>query len=178
MRVNGFQSARLLIVEPSYYLAHVIRSQLKDVGFRRIDVVADTAYALSNLDSLRYDAVLCDADGGTLPPLEFAKIARRGRGRTDPYFCLLMLSHRPTVRKVGACRDAGANAFLLKPVSATNLRDKLIAGLSGPRRFVESESFFGPDRRRGLGCAPLAEDRRTPYPSAPEFIVAPRMIAA
>ena len=52
------------------------------------------------------------------------------------------------------CRDAGANAFLAKPVSSDQLTEKLKVSLGEGRKFVRVMSYFGPERRKGV---------RTPY---------------
>ena len=50
--------------------------------------------------------------------------------------------------QVAAARDAGANAFLAKPVSARDIYDHLTAVVEANRAFVRAEHYAGPDRRR------------------------------
>ena len=45
-------------------------------------------------------------------------------------------------------RDAGVTEFLVKPVSAKALVDRLRTVIERQRMFVRAESYTGPDRRR------------------------------
>jgi hypothetical protein len=48
---------------------------------------------------------------------------------------------------VKIARDAGANMVLAKPVSASSLYDRLAWIAFTPRQFVDTPSYYGPDRR-------------------------------
>jgi DNA-binding response OmpR family regulator len=50
--------------------------------------------------------------------------------------------------RVSAARDAGVNEFLVKPVTAKSLMERLTLIVNKPRNFVKSKNYFGPDRRR------------------------------
>lgn len=160
MRDRGHASASLLIVDRNQSLAQLTRSQLKYLGFRQVEIAKDTDQALAWLMQNQFDAVLCDASAGPQPGDAFARAARTQPGVIDPYLSLLVLSYRPTWRMVSACRDAGANGFLARPLSGMQLRDKIISTLSRRRRFVRCASFFGPDRRRTLRPAYDGPERR------------------
>jgi two-component system chemotaxis response regulator CheY len=56
-------------------------------------------------------------------------------------------------------RDAGITEFLAKPVSATLIYRRIAAMVENPRDFVETGSFFGPDRRR-RAAGPKGAERR------------------
>jgi hypothetical protein len=56
-------------------------------------------------------------------------------------------------------RDAGITEFLAKPVSATLIYRRIAAMVENPRDFVETSSFFGPDRRR-RAIGPTGSERR------------------
>lgn len=150
MRDRVHASASLLVVDRSQPLAQLMRSQLKYLGFRQVEIAKDTDQALAWLTQEQFDAVLCDAAAGPLPGATFAQTARTHHGARDPYVSLLILSYQPTWNMVTACRDAGANGFLVRPLSGMQLRDKIIGTLAKRRRFIRCETFFGPDRRRSL----------------------------
>jgi DNA-binding response OmpR family regulator len=59
-----------------------------------------------------------------------------------------MLSSHSERQKVLMARDAGVNEFLTKPVSAKALHDRIVSVVMRPRPFVNTKTFFGPDRRR------------------------------
>jgi DNA-binding response OmpR family regulator len=45
-------------------------------------------------------------------------------------------------------RDAGVHEYLAKPISARSLYSRINKIIAEPREFVQTKTFFGPDRRR------------------------------
>ncbi len=45
-------------------------------------------------------------------------------------------------------RDAGVTEFLVKPFTAHDLARRIAHVINKPRDFIETQDFFGPDRRR------------------------------
>lgn len=150
----------ILIVDRDVSFGRLLRSELMHSGFGRIRLAGDTHEALHMLASTRFRAVLCDAEAGPMRGDEFVRAVRTRPDVLDPYAAILMLSFRPTWRAVAACRDAGANAFLAKPVSNIQLTEKLRASLSEGRRFVSVLSYFGPERRKGARLPYTGSERR------------------
>ena len=56
-------------------------------------------------------------------------------------------------------RNAGANDFLVKPVSAKSVYLRIRSTMEHPPPFVRSQTYFGPDRRR-TAKEFMGEDRR------------------
>ena len=50
--------------------------------------------------------------------------------------------------RIENARDLGVTEFLVKPFSASDLARRIAYVINKPRDFVDSEQFFGPDRRR------------------------------
>ena len=60
---------------------------------------------------------------------------------------ILVLSSYTQRHYVAAARDAGANLVARKPISPRALYDRITWVAHTDRPFVETETFFGPDRR-------------------------------
>ena len=45
-------------------------------------------------------------------------------------------------------RDAGVTEFLVKPFTANDIARRITHVINRPRDFIETQDFFGPDRRR------------------------------
>jgi DNA-binding response OmpR family regulator len=146
--------SNILIVDRSLSFGRLMRSELMHSGFSPITIAGDADEALSMLAGERFSAVLYDIEAGPMEGTEFVRAARMRRNMRDHYIPIITTSFRPTWRAVAACRDAGANAFLAKPVSSDQLTEKLKASLGESRKFVRVMSYFGPERRKGV---------RTPY---------------
>ncbi len=55
-------------------------------------------------------------------------------------------------------RDAGATAYLIKPITLGRIVDRIVEAVTKPRSFVVSPHYIGPDRREGRG--PHGRDKR------------------
>jgi two-component system, chemotaxis family, chemotaxis protein CheY len=62
---------------------------------------------------------------------------------------------------VNQARDAGVTEFMVKPVTAKSLFDRIVSIIDRPRPFVRTKGFFGPDRRRTRGKPFVGENRRS-----------------
>jgi two-component system chemotaxis response regulator CheY len=60
---------------------------------------------------------------------------------------IMMTGYSDKVR-VEEARDVGVTEFLAKPFTAQDLYARIEKLIEKPRRFVEAEAFFGPERRR------------------------------
>jgi DNA-binding response OmpR family regulator len=64
-----------------------------------------------------------------------------------PYVPIVVLTGYSRVDAVVGARDAGANLVVKKPLSPQVLFDRLAWMGQGSRKFVETETYVGPDRR-------------------------------
>ena len=79
-----------------------------------------------------------------------------------PFIAMSASSSKPSVARA---RDAGATEFLIMPLSATTLIERIIYVIEHPRVFVRAPNYVGPDRRRKQRDFQGA-DRRQPASSA------------
>ncbi len=59
-----------------------------------------------------------------------------------------MLTGHAARARVEEARDAGVTEFVVKPVTARAVLDRINAVILRPRHFVRTSEYFGPDRRR------------------------------
>jgi two-component system chemotaxis response regulator CheY len=59
-----------------------------------------------------------------------------------------------------AARDAGVTEFVVKPITAKAILDRIQAVIFGPRPFVKTDGYFGPDRRRANAAGYAGPFRR------------------
>jgi DNA-binding NtrC family response regulator len=71
----------------------------------------------------------------------------------------MMTGYAATAR-VAAARDQGVTEFLVKPFTANELARRIAYVIDAPRDFVETNEFFGPDRRRRKGHEHSDERRK------------------
>jgi two-component system, chemotaxis family, chemotaxis protein CheY len=80
--------------------------------------------------------------------IEMVRNIRAGVDGINSFIPVIMVSGYSDIVHIMEARDAGINEFLAKPVSAKLIYLRICSVIESPRSFVNSEEFFGPDRRR------------------------------
>ncbi|MFM9960196.1 MAG: response regulator transcription factor [Planctomycetaceae bacterium] len=112
---------RVLVVEDEPDMLRVIATTLREDGYA-VDTAADGDEALYKAKAWEYDAVVLDV---MLPKLDGWSVLRRLREvKRTP---VLMLTARDTVTDRVRGLDAGADDYVVKPFSLTELRARLRA---------------------------------------------------
>lgn len=112
---------RVLVVEDEPDMLRVIATTLREDGYA-VDTAADGEEALYKAKAWEYDAVLLDV---MLPKLDGWSVLREMRKvKRTP---VLMLTARDTVIDRVRGLDAGADDYVVKPFSLTELRARLRA---------------------------------------------------
>ena len=112
---------RVLVVEDEPDLLRVIAATLREDGYA-VDTAADGEEALYKATAWEYDAVVLDV---MLPKLDGWSVLRRMRAvKRTP---VLMLTARDTVADRVRGLDAGADDYVVKPFSLTELCARLRA---------------------------------------------------
>ena len=151
---------RVDIVDDNSFSRQILRSLLVAIGVpdRNVKELTDAESALAGLKSFTPDIILC---GLSLPGMDGIAFIRAVRDLDDEAACcvpIIVCTAHTDERRVLACRDAGANEVLNKPVSVTTLYQHLASVIESPRSFVLSPVFKGPDRRRRV--KPTTKPRR------------------
>jgi len=140
---------RVLIAEPSPQLREIVRDILhRGIGVGEVVEAKNGETAISMLRELPCDAIIADAQMTPMTGVELTNYIRTGTDRIDPFVPVIIVSGHAELREIIAARDAGANEYLAKPLSAKLVELRLNAVLQHPRPFIRSDNFFGPDRRR------------------------------
>jgi two-component system chemotaxis response regulator CheY len=146
-RTINLRELSILIADPSPYVRTLVHGMLRGFGAGKVIEVEDAAAVLKTLGENRIDVLLCD---GSLPPdggFTLTRQIRRKAGsesRTMPILLMTSDTRETTVREG---RDVGANMVVAKPLSPANLYDRLAWVAFNPRQYIDTESYFGPDRR-------------------------------
>jgi two-component system sensor histidine kinase RpfC len=154
-RPRGAKKARVLVADDNPTNREVI-GKILERGGHLPTVVADGTDALDRLERERYDVVVLDRNMpglGGIETLQALRLMTRGRERIPA----IMLSADATAEAKKEAFEAGADAFLAKPVEARRLLDEVDAATAGA----------APSARGGHSEAPvaLAERRASAQPA-------------
>jgi two-component system, chemotaxis family, chemotaxis protein CheY len=137
----------ILVADPSPYLGMIVHGMLRGFGANRVVEARSAAAVLEIMTGQKIDALICD---GALPPrggLALTRIIRAKENSENRTIPILIMTNNPRDAMVRDARDAGANMVVAKPLSPTNLYDRLAWIAFTSRQFVDTASYFGPDRR-------------------------------
>lgn len=152
VRIHGddrISKMRVLIAEPSPQLREILRDILRrGIGVGEVTEAKNGEAAIAMLREFPCDAIIADAHMTPITGIELTNYIRTGSDRIDPFVPVIVVSGHAELREIIAARDAGANEYLAKPLSAKLVELRLNAVLQHPRPFIRSDNFFGPDRRR------------------------------
>ncbi len=150
----------ILIADPSPYLGMLTQSMLRGFGATKVFDVRSTIGVMRTLSGQKVDILLCDA---RLPPhggLNLTRAIRRNTSNENRTLPILVMCNDAHVSTVKQARDAGANMVVAKPMSPSSLYDRLTWMAFNPRKFVDTATYFGPDRRFKIEGYPNGVGRR------------------
>ncbi|MBP8072129.1 MAG: response regulator, partial [Brevundimonas sp.] len=94
------------------------------------------------------DLAIVDFNMFPLDGVEFTRLVRNSPDTANPYLPIIMMTGHSEKSRVYEARDAGVTEFVVKPITAKAILDRIQAVIFRPRPFVKTEGYFGPDRRR------------------------------
>lgn len=156
----GLERVRFLVVDDNAHMINIVKTILRGFGATQIFEAKDATDAFHRLKHDAIDIVITDYQMEVLDGIEFVKLVRNSSDSPNRYVPIIMLTAHSERSRVVAARDAGANEFCCKPVTAQELYRKVVAIVDYPRPFIKTSSYFGPDRRRRLDPKYEGPERR------------------
>lgn len=145
-RSLGFAGCRALILDPSLTNRRLLHDILSDLRCAQVVSVSMIDDAWTELSKGGFNVLFLDWSS----ELDAPGVLHMLRGPSSPerYVPVVVVASYSGVDDVMRARDAGATEFMLRPFSKEVVASRLRAIVRVPRPFVESDNFFGPDRRR------------------------------
>ena len=121
------EALRVLVVDDELSMRKVVRTMLYSVGVRTIYEARDGATGLEAVRENDPDVVIVDWEMPNIDGAQFVRTVRVPGAFPRPDVPILMLSgHSDRWRVIEAAR-IGASDYVLKPVSAKALHDRIVA---------------------------------------------------
>jgi two-component system chemotaxis response regulator CheY len=145
---DQIQSLAVLVVDDNLYMRKMIRNLLVNCGIKDIYEANDGIAALDAIRSVAPDVVILDWEMPLLSGAELVRIVRSPGVFSMPDVPIIMLSgHGERWRVLEAAR-IGVNEYLVKPVSAKAIYDRLVSITLQPRPSVQLGDYYGPEPRK------------------------------
>ena len=150
----------ILVADPNAYARRITNGILRGFGANKVLEVEQTLSLFQVLSGQKIDILLCDT---RLPPhggLMLTRTIRRNSNNENRTIPILLMSSDTGESTIKNARDAGANIVVAKPMSPKSLYDRLAWIAFNPRPFIDTATYFGPDRRFKIEGYPGGIGRR------------------
>jgi CheY-like chemotaxis protein len=144
----ALESVSALILDDNAHMRGLLRVILASFGMRRIEEAADCEEAVSHVAGGDIDIAFVDFKLSGLDGIDFCKRIRNEPDSPNRYLPLIMITAYSERGRVRDAINAGVDEFLVKPVRAVDVANRVNAVVERRRPFVKAGSYFGPDRRR------------------------------
>ena len=170
---TGLEALSVLLADDNPHMREIVSVLLTNYGVKHIRTAQSGAQALDILEVWQPDLAIVDFKMEPVDGVAFTRQVRNSADSRNPYLPVIMMTGHSARSRVYEARDAGVTEFVVKPVNARTLLDRVMAVIYRPRPFVRTASYFGPDRRRRADPAFSAPTRRAPPrssgpPAAPD----------
>lgn len=138
-----FSKLQALVVDDAATQMTTLRGQLSMLGISKVDAASNPDAALQQIKSGKYNLVLCDynlnhkTDGQQL--FEYL----RDNGILAPDCLFFMVTAENAYASVAAASEHKPDAYLLKPITASDVEERLKAALERRRAFEPVNAALG-----------------------------------
>lgn len=153
------KNLNIMVVEDDPSMRILLRDMLSAFGVENIVAVSEGTKAFAELRHFAADIIITDWVMEPLDGLEFTNLVRKAPDSPNPFVPIIMLTSQGAFERVRQARDTGVTEFLVKPVTAQSLYNRIANVIQNPRQYIRAEEYFGPDRRRTVKDF-IGDDRR------------------
>jgi CheY-like chemotaxis protein len=147
----AIRSLGILVVDDNPYMRKIVRNLLINVGVKDVHEAGDGIAGLDAIRTVAPDVVILDWELPLLDGSELVRIVRSPGAFPMPNIPIIMLSSYGERWRVMEAAKLGVNEYLVKPVSAQALFDRLVSIMAKPRPNVRVGDYYGPQPRRLAG---------------------------
>lgn len=144
----ALESVSALILDDNAHMRGLLRIILTGFGMRTIEEAADCSEALAIVAGGEIDIAFVDFKLGGLDGADFCRRIRRDPDSPNKFLPLIMITAYSERSRVLEAINVGVDEFLVKPVRAVDVANRVNAVVERRRPFVSGPDYFGPDRRR------------------------------
>lgn len=136
---------KFLVIDDSIFMRRIVVTMLHGFGVRHIDEAENGAAGLKSAAAFKPDIIITDSLMPAMNGTEFTRAIRNLKSNCNCFVPIIMLTGATEQWRVLGARDVGITEFLSKPIAAKALYQRIVATLTNPKRFVKTETYFGPD---------------------------------
>ena len=146
-RTVRYELLKILLVDDNHHRRVMLAEILRALGARHILEAKDGAEGMQILRNQTVDIIMTDLEMQPLDGIDFVRLLRSTKGPSQMTPVIMITGHF-TASRLTEARNAGVDEFLAKPLTARGVLDRVRLVIDHPRAYVQTGSYFGPDRRR------------------------------
>ena len=143
-----FDKLSMLVVEDTQPMQKLLVSVLEALGIKNVETAANGEDAFRAFVQRSHDIVLSDWSMEPVDGIELTRMIRKHDMSPNRLVPVILITGYSAWPRVEEARDAGVTEFLVKPFTANDIARRITHVINRPRDFIETQDFFGPDRRR------------------------------
>ena len=145
-----FEKLSVLVVEDTAPMQKLVQSVLETLGVGRVLTANDGGEGFEVFCEENSDILLIDWHMTPVNGIDLVKRIRKEERSPNKTVPIIMMTGYSALPRVAEARDRGTTEFLVKPFSANDLARRIAYVINKPRDFIETNQYFGPDRRRRI----------------------------
>lgn len=134
-------NTRILLVEDESFMRMLATQALESLGFDSVSEAEDGERALQLLAKQEIDLLVTDIEMKPMSGLDLVKSIRAGESTQQRDTPVIFLSGLGDVSTLAAASELDVHGFLVKPVSAIQLRDKIEEALKSEVRLRDPNTY-------------------------------------
>lgn len=143
-----FEKLSMLVVEDTQPMQKLLVSVLEALGIKNVETATNGEEAFRTFVQRNHDIVLSDWSMEPVDGIELTRKIRQNKLSPNRLVPVILITGYSAWSRVEEARDAGVTEFLVKPFTANDIARRVTHVINRPRDFIETQDFFGPDRRR------------------------------
>lgn len=148
-----FNKLSVLVVEDTVPMRKLLISVLESLGIKNIASADDGRKAFELFQRDNHDIIISDWQMEETNGIELTKMIRSSVMSPNRMVPIVLITGYSAWQRVAEARDSGVTEFLVKPFTANDIAKRITHVINKPRDFIETNDFFGPDRRRRIDPA-------------------------
>lgn len=144
----SLKSLNVLLVDDNQNMRAIAAAVLHSADIRNVYEAAEGATAFDLLRRHAIDLAIVDFNMFPLDGVEFTRLVRTSPDSPNTFLPIIMMTGHSERSRVYEARDAGVTEFIVKPITAKAVLDRINAVIMRPRAFIKTDDYNGPCRRR------------------------------
>ena len=144
------QALSVLVIDDNPFMRTLIRGILAHIGIKAVHEAPDGVTGLEYVRNLAPNLILVDWEMPLLTGAEFVRTIRSPGTFPFPDTPIIMVTGHGERWRVLQALQLGVNEFLVKPVSANAMLERMVSIVAHPRPIVRVGNYYGSKPRRSF----------------------------